>query len=497
MAKPKKKSYRPHGALPAGFEWRDGRPRWNPSPSRRALGWKKFDLRDEAGAFLDEGAAIMRCREIAAAVEGWAKNHPIPESLRAIAPSGAPVAAPAKADPRSIGAMLERYYKSDLFTKKKPNTQRDYRNKISRLIRFVAKVSEADHANKRIMHRENAEKIAAARLLPMAMFTLPPFNEDGESEIAMLQQAHNAIAEESGVAMANGVVAAAGAWFAYCVNPGRLWRENPANSVSRPTIDGRIVIWEPYELRALIAAADAEGEHSIADAVILALDLSWSQQDILALTWDQIRESLVADIPKSVLALMTPSERQAALDQASRVRVKGKRIKTGQVGNPPLLQLGRRRLKLIRQRHATKKIQSPLVIYCESPKVANRKSEDVEPGRWLPDHFRHRFSEIRAIAAKKAPSLATKQFRDLRDTAITMAIDAQLTDDEIRSRSLHAKARLAQIIEKHYGGVGQGITDGAADKIDAHYERNAITIDPLVDAADTGPDVFADDPLDA
>ena len=41
-----------------GLKWRDGRPRWEPSPANRACGFAGMDLRDHAGGWMDRGAAM-------------------------------------------------------------------------------------------------------------------------------------------------------------------------------------------------------------------------------------------------------------------------------------------------------------------------------------------------------------------------------------------------------------------------------------------------------
>jgi integrase len=45
-------------SLRNGLKFRDGRPRWEPSPAARKAGIKGVDLKDEAGAWLERGAAI-------------------------------------------------------------------------------------------------------------------------------------------------------------------------------------------------------------------------------------------------------------------------------------------------------------------------------------------------------------------------------------------------------------------------------------------------------
>ena len=46
------------------FQWRSGRPRWEPGPGLRALGLTGRDLKDRDGGWLEEADAIARAREL-------------------------------------------------------------------------------------------------------------------------------------------------------------------------------------------------------------------------------------------------------------------------------------------------------------------------------------------------------------------------------------------------------------------------------------------------
>src|SRR5581483_12041436 len=107
-----KRRQRRHGDLPAGFVWREGRPRWVPSPARRKQGWRATDLKDAWGKWLPRGAAIEKAQAIADAVDRWVAGHAVPSAMVAIAPKGADLAGAlgAALNPRSIGVLLDAYY---------------------------------------------------------------------------------------------------------------------------------------------------------------------------------------------------------------------------------------------------------------------------------------------------------------------------------------------------------------------------------------------------
>jgi hypothetical protein len=245
--------------------------------------------------------------------------------------------------------------------------------------------------------------------------------------------------------MAVGVHAAVSAWLGWCVKRKRLWPTNPAAQVEREALNGRIVVWEWPELVALVRAAEALGFASIADAVVLAVDLSFGEQDLLALTWGDVTADL---------------------------RVRHRRIKTGVAGAPPLLAIGRDRLRQIAARRpGVTPLPGAPILVCELTGRA-----------WSADTFRHRFAQVRALAARDHPGAAAKQFRDLRDTAITYAQEAGLGLTEICSRSLHAPARAQAVIDKHYGAIRQGVANAGAAKLEAHFAGMGYSFEAPRDA---------------
>ena len=292
-----------------------------------------------------------------------------------------------------------------------PRTQADYRNKLRRFLEAVAGST-------------TPAKIDRLKALDVDILLPPAFGQPGEFE---LQRAYDHLAETAGESMAYGVMACVSAWLNWCVKKRRIWPTNPAALVERSTPKGRIVVFDWPEVVALVRAAEQAGLPSIADAIILAVDLSWSQQDILALTWGQLNDG----------------------------RMKHRRIKTGVAGNPPLLAIGRTRLETIRRRWSAERVRPTHVIVCE-----------MTGKPWVADTFRHKFSEIREAAGVKG-----KRFADLRDTAVTYCVEGGLTLEETCSRTLHAPSRAQAVIEAHYGAIRQQVADDAALKLEAHFQR--------------------------
>lgn len=460
--------------VPQGWTWRDGRPRWIPSPGLRALGWKGGDLKDARGGWLTLGPSIDRAAVIARAVTDWRADQPVPAEALAFAPPGA-ADRPVRPDPRSIGFLLDVFMgdpRRGLEPCREFAASRAQVNRRSALNRFVDVLAGYAVQPPRDTTAEERARYDAARerIRAASVYTLepPPFDparvDDPEPDL--LYEVYWTAHEKIGVHAAAGILKEVSTWLEWCRKRRRVIPANWAGYVDRQTPPGRIRVISWDELALLIEAAEGLGLHSIADSIILGVDLSWSQGDRLPLTWAQI---------------------------SADGRVKATRAKTGIKGETPLLPtLGLRRLPTIRARQAQwfggANIQPTHVLICETT------------GRpWEKSHYRHRFAEVRRQAvdladarataaagagdhaasahwADLAQSVTTARDQDLRDTAVTVAFDAGLSNIEIASRTLHSFKRIADVLEKHYGQIGQDIADQGAAKLTAHLASKGVRL---------------------
>lgn len=469
---------RPRGLVPAGFQWRDGRPRWFAHDKLRAAGWKGVDLKDARGDWLPKGDAIERAEDIVKAVEGWKKGQAVPVAFESFAPQAATDggALPAQLDPRSIGALLDKHMGVPGKTKgtwaippsvkfAKIKNQADRRSKLSRFVDVLAgyptKPDPRKATAKELAEYERARALARSK----SIFTLepPPYDPRHTAQLGdnPLTDAYTILEAKAGHNMAYGVITEVSAWLNWCVKTERVIPANWATSVERTTPDGRIRVATWDELAALIAAADDLEKPSIGDAVILGVDLSWNQGDRLHLTWPQIKD----------------------------FRAHATRRKTGRKGATPLLEsLGKPRLAQIRERQAAMfgaEVQPTHVIICEATRQPYKA-----------DWYRSEFATVRAHAiamlqdqAAKAndpdhaarlrataDTLADLRDQDLRDTAVTVAYDAGLDMPEIASRTLHSLKRIEQVLEKHYGQISQHVADRGAQKLNAHLAEKGVKL---------------------
>jgi hypothetical protein len=473
-AKPAR-AYRRHGQLPAYFQWRDGRPTWNPSEGLRKAGWKRCDLRDDRGQYLTMGAAIDRAALINDAVALWRDGLSVPIIHASIAPAGATAERPIirrGEDPLSIGALFDEWagvkapFKGGArtvltkpacedFAALRPATQRDYRNKLKRLIDVLAGYPVLPPADAAEAVRAYEQAVVDVRA--ESIFTLQA-DEDEDGITDPLKQAYRILRKNAGPNMAAGVLTVAGVWLSWARENKTRRIHNWASEVKRTGVSGRIRVLSWPELSHLIATAEAMGYPSIADAIVLGVDLSWSQIDRIDLTWDRVTTD-----DNGRLRALTRSQ---ITDGPSAERVG--RTKTSRVGGTPFLSIGRDRIAMIKARQEKMAAHPTHVLWCETTAAP-----------WKSDHYRHTFAEIRARAAETMPSLGGKdgvKDQDLRDTGITICRQAGLTIDATCARSLQSRRRVLDLWDQAYGEIGPEIADAGADQLDAWMTEKRIAL---------------------
>lgn len=433
---------RKHGDVPAGWTWRDGRPRWIPSPTLRDAGWKGQDLKDERGAWLSRGGSIDAAETIGKAVAGWRAGQLVPPAMASFAPIGATDVAggPPKPPPaRSIGALMDAYLASPEFTADlKPSTQTEYRSKLKRLVDTLAGYATLPAKDAPPAEWADYKTSVSAWREASVVQLLTPEDDDEEP---VLKAAYKLLLRKVGVHMAGGVMRTASAWLEWCRDERRVIRSNPAKDVKRRRGAGRLkpASWEV--LRALIAAAERLGYPSIADSIILGVDLSWSQSDRLALTWPQMIDG----------------------------RVRTRRLKTNRPGETALLQnLGLPRVDQIRARQEAALgpgVTYTHVLICETTKAP-----------WKASHYRHTFAEVRLEAAKECPSALEQMDKDWRSTAVCVAYDAGLSRIQIAGRTLHGLEDINEILDNHYGVISREVGDQGAALLNAHMVAKGIAL---------------------
>ncbi|MFZ1962022.1 MAG: tyrosine-type recombinase/integrase [Roseiarcus sp.] len=246
---------------------------------------------------------------------------------------------------------------------------------------------------------------------------------------------HERLWEAKGLAMANGVIAVLRLAYASAIDRRpEAGLVNPCLALRLPSPSPRVRVATPAEIAALMAAA-SEREPAIADAILFALLTGQRQGDVLA-----ARELDLAE---------------------GRVRVQ--QGKTGaRVGMKILAALAGRLAAAKARRLALGRLPTTFVV-------------DPSGKRYPLDAFRHRFAEVRALAAEQAPSVADFRFMDLRDTAITWLANSGATIPEIAAVSGHSPNTVAAIL-KHYLEPNSSQADAALDKLQAWMEKQGVKL---------------------
>jgi Phage integrase family len=373
--------------------WRDGRPRFNPGPKMRALGYRGEDLRHAGGAWFD-------LRE----TEDWirAKEAEI-AGRRARKAEGKRLAPIRKPGSYTLEDLFEDLYKSKDFGAKAVKTQADYRAKAK----------------------------AFATFEPM-LYAIPA----NELTRAAVKGLHERLWEEKGLAMANGMIAVLRLAYSHAIDRGRGdLKANPCLKLRLKTPEPRLRCATGEEIAALMRAADAH-EPSIGDAIVIALFTGQRQGDVLALAEEGVAGGRVRLRQRKTGALVSVLAMPQLVD----------------------------RLAVIRERNRATGRVAPTIVF------------DPRSGEaWNEHTFRHRFSDLRDIAAAEVASVASLRFQDLRDTAVTWLARAECTIPEIASVTGHSQETINTVL-RHYLVLDETINDRAMEKLHAWALREGLKL---------------------
>ncbi len=246
---------------------------------------------------------------------------------------------------------------------------------------------------------------------------------------------HDALRRSKGLPMANSVLAVLRLCWSWGEKRGRV-AGNPFLKLDLPTPPPRVRVATPAEIQALLDACDYNGDPEIGDAIVLALYSGQREGDVLAY--------------------------EGRNESDGRIRLI--QNKTGaRVSVPALPQLVAR-LEAAVERKRAKNIKAATVVACS------------RTGAPFNEHtFRHRFADMRAIAAKAVPSVATFRFMDLRDTAVTRLATAGCTAIEIASITGHSLETVTSVL-KHYLAMNESMADAASAKLAAWLEKEGVAV---------------------
>lgn len=225
--------------------WRGGRPRFEPGPGLRKLGFAGEDLKTPDGQWMTVEAARQWAegvmRKARDARKGLKRKKRAPARKQA-------------ADVFTLEALFEFYFASQRFVGGRGHggladrTRKDYRAKANAFAAFDPELWGS----------------------PASVV-----------DTALASALHERLWTDKGLPMANGMIAVMRLAFSHARRMGKL-RDNPLFNLALPTAAPRLRVWTFLEEAAMMAAADAH-DPEIGDAIVLGLFTGQRQGDVLSL----------------------------------------------------------------------------------------------------------------------------------------------------------------------------------------------------------------------
>ena len=445
--------------------------RYVPTPARRAAGWASVTLLNPDKTHMTKGQALDAAEAINRLIDDYEAGIPVQGQAWAhLNPNIATGITVSRAASDSIGALMTAYIASDEFRKGLSEATRNDmagvkgdRGRLYRLIETLAGYKEGcpqkrdfpPAAYERAMIDYNTA-IERTRNWPVSAL-VPPRPKAGEGRIkGPLELAYANLAgminERTGkpqITQAAAILRYTSMWLSWVKKEKGFIDRNPVQDIDVTEPEGRIAIWPQDRIEAVLTEARRQGWHSVAFACELALELSWSQRDILKLKWGDIRDG----------------------------RILGTRSKTGIKTETTLTAYGLDIIARIRDHYTRENGENVTALPTQHLIRVDKRyghEQDSSVGQvWARGYFRHIFREIRD-AVFAGYNGTTYTFQDFRDTAITRMWEAGLDFPQIASRSQHSLAHIQKVIEKHYGKITRTISDAAAEKMNAYNARSGI-----------------------
>lgn len=437
----------PPSNLRNGLKWRDGRPRWEPSPANRTCGFPGVDLRDHAGEWMDRGAATsaadartLWARIVREALRdddaGGQARVQLRQALDRLPPM------PAEAEPRRrrelVADLIERG--RAVLEDREPGVTQAF----AHAPRSVNAMVDGYFADTEAMARISAETQRVYRVQSKKLKARFGPRRADEVTPPQLRQWYLDLCDEISVATANLALGAAAAIFRWAVWQDPAWMAvSPAEKLGRQQAEGRLVFWTVAEETAFVTWCDANGYIDVADAVTACLWTGARQIDVAAAGLSALESQTWRFVPQ-------------------KTRRKGQEALPGIL--PPL----RRRI----ERRRAEADASPVRHLNDPPFLwssAGRRHTSASIGE------RFRLARAEAVAAKAMPAaFMDKRLQDTRDTCVTRLYDAGASLDRIASWGGWSADSAGKILRQHYLTLLEGGALETAAKLEAWAERQGL-----------------------
>lgn len=425
-------------------DWREGRPRFSPGPREKALGFKSKVLRHgDAGPWytLDEARAFSAA---------------VTEEIKQARETGKRAAASA-ARGTSVADLLADWIASDDFADNPRSTQNWYR-KIVDAICFKPRSVQARRAGRELQGEPFARAPAAV---------IGPPEVKAFFEYQRKARGHHT---------AKAAVAALSAAYTF----GRMstrWRlpTNPCHRLRLPKPPARVIIWTVEEIRALIAAADHMGLHSIGDSVMLAVFTGQRQGDRINLSdnglvagrrrFKQRKTGAIVDVREA-----PPLQKRLA---EARVRISALMLKHGLQERPDTLIVheatGRAYAESTYQNKFREVRAAAIAGIRDDAATAAAAARGQNEPAWIVEPC------TSLTWTDNAGEACYKRDQDFRDTAVTWLANYSATHLEIAAVTGHSPKSIHNILQ-HYLAMSPELADNAIAKMVAGMEAEGLTV---------------------
>jgi hypothetical protein len=429
-------------------DWRDGRPRFNPGPRLRGLGFTGQDLRDgKTGPWwtLEQ-------------VRAW---HPtilaeIAEREKAAKPKALPAATILRRPGLiTVAELFARMFKDDETLQVKGP---DFVGK-RRIEKKSASTIDGYRINSRVLEKWDVNLAAS----PVEDITL---------DIA--KGIHKRLEEDKGRSMARAVMAVLSRAITWGMGQGLCFKgkAHPMANLTMPVPAPRLRIGEIHEIEALCAAADAIGLPEGADAVYLGVFTGQRQADRLEMADSGMignRRRFVQLKTKAVVSVVETPQLAARLTQAFERKkqwdVVPASVLVASSNGKPLTKATYRKIYVAMRDAAVNGVPDE-DLYIEPLQLPENATAQDRLGAIARAQGRNE----PAWKVAPCPSLADFTDQDLRDTAVTWLALAGSTVPEIIAVTGHSATAATEIL-KHYLGRHPELADHAIAKMVLWLEK--------------------------
>lgn len=412
-------------AMPRYLKWRAGRPRWEPGPALRVQGWQGRDLKDSAGNWLTLWEACKAAEAINKTVDAKIAD------------------AAARPAPRTLAALLDIYEALPKFRDDAPEDGAA-RRKVKRLAR--------DTRDNYRMHFRIARDWAG----DMVVGAITPADAD---------TMYGALVEARGHVMANRWAAALSMVFQHAVDKLQWLTHNPFKGLDKVTEDGRLVMWSPEETIAFVQCADWLGWHDVADAHVVALMTAQSRIDVLAMP----ELDLEADVFRLPRHKVSGTTAKIAYVPATRLLID--RLRASRVRKAALF-------PGVTYRHEIINLETGAPYHLEGSRFSEKHKAVRAIASGLHAALDQAFPvgalklDYAAASFKFTPSIWDKRFADLRDTALTLLLDATNGDTaKVANITAHSLRTVQRMADKHYFVRHEGMSRAAGGQLEQLMAR--------------------------